>query len=512
MKFSRHSVMLVFFLVSVAVGCGCGKTAAQSDDAENIPLEADPQELVFESASSSTTFTVRSSSKPSVVSSVSWCKSSVGTFAQGQCSVTVNVEENTSTEQRTAYLSVVCGQEKVKVSISQAAADSVEPEDFLVENTPGDNLAWTMAGKLGMGWNLGNQMDSHSGGVSGETLWGNGKATQETFNSLKAKGFSSVRIPITWMGHIGEAPEYKLEESWLARVEELVGYARNAGLYCIINVHHDGADNNNWLNVKSAASSASSYESITAKFEALWAQIALRFKDQGDFLIFEAFNELHDGSWGWGENRTDGGAQYAVINKWVQVFVNVVRGTEGNNSTRFLGIPGYCANPDLTMEHLIMPEDSAEGRLLLAVHCYDPYDYTLECKYDEWGHTAKNNACPYGEKEVVEVLARLKAKYVDNGIPVYFGETGCSNRATERQIAFMSYYMEFFYKACKNYAIAPFFWDNGAVGTGRETSALIDHTNGEYINNGKVMVEAMRRAIVTAKESYTLRSVYNAAP
>ena len=512
MKAFTHILTSLLFPVILIIGCGCEKSASQSGDTKNIPLEVDPQELVFESASSSTTFTVRSSSKPSVVSNASWCKSSVGAFAQGQCSVTVNVEENTSTEQRTAYLSVVCGQEKLKVTVSQEAAESVEPEDFLVENTPGDNLAWTMAGKLGMGWNLGNQMDSHTDGVSGETLWGNGKATQALFNSLKSKGFSSVRIPVTWKGHIGDAPEYKLEESWLARVEELVGYARTAGLYCIINVHHDGADNNNWLNVKKASVSSSDYEAITAKFSALWAQIALRFKDYGDFLIFEAFNELHDGSWGWGENRTDGGAQYAVINKWVQVFVDVVRGTGGNNATRFLGIPGYCANPDLTMEYLVLPEDSAEGRLLLAVHCYDPYDYTLECKYDEWGHTAKNNACPYGEKEVVEVLARLKAKYVDNGIPVYFGETGCSNRATERQIVFMSYYVEFFYKTCKNYAIAPFYWDNGAVGTGKETSAVLRHTDGEYINNGKVMVEAMSRAISNASGDYTLRSVYNAAP
>ncbi len=512
MKRTAGIFPVLFFLSSFALGCSCEKNTSHKEGGTTIALEVAPKELSFSSVSSVQTLTVKSSTKPSVVSSASWCRSAVGIFDQSQCSVTVTVDENASAEQRTAYLSVVCADEKVKVAITQGVSEPVEPEDFLVENVPGDNLAWTMAGKLGMGWNLGNQMDSHSGGVSGETLWGNGKATQATFNSLKAKGFSSVRIPVTWMGHIGDAPDYELDEDWLARVEEIVGYAKSAGLWCIINVHHDGAENNNWLNVKKAASSASEYDSITAKYEALWRQIALRFKGQGDYLIFEAFNELHDGSWGWGENRTDGGAQYEVINKWVQAFVDVVRRTGGNNATRFLGIPGYCANPDLTMEHLVLPEDSAEGRLLVAVHCYDPYDYTLECKYDEWGHTAKNNACPYGEKEVVEVLARLKAKYVDNGIPVYFGETGCSNRTTERQIAFQRYYMEFFYKACKNYGIAPFYWDNGALGTGRETSAVIDHANGEYINNGKVMVEAMSKAISTSKESYTLRSVYNAAP
>ncbi len=377
---------------------------------------------------------------------------------------------------------------------------------------PVENPALVMAARLGLGWNLGNQMDSHNDGVAEETAWGNPKATQRLFDSLKAKGFSSVRIPVTWMGHIGEAPDYKVDEAWMNRVCELVDYAGKAGLYVIINVHHDGADSQYWLNVKDAAASRASYSSITAEYRALWKQIALKFRDRGDFLIFEAFNELHDGGWGWGTNLTDGGAQYAVINNWAQAFVDVVRETGGNNATRYLGIPGYCSNPDLTMNYLMLPDDSAENRLMVAVHCYDPYDYTLDCKYDEWGHTAVNNACPDGEESLVQLFARLMSKYVNRRIPVYFGETGCSNRSDERQVAFQLYYLEYFYKACKDYGIAPFYWDNGVVGTGKETSAVLNHATGEYINNGQKMVEAMYRAISTEDEAYSLESVYNTAP
>lgn len=512
MKSIRNIFTELVVVGSVAVACGCGKSASNETDTTSVPLEVKPTELRFECEASSAEVSVKASSRPSVVSNASWCTARIGTFADACATLTVKVEANESEDVREAALSVICGEEKVKVTVSQAGAKSETPSDFLFENTPEDNLAWNMAKKLGLGWCLGNQMDSHSDGVSGETLWGNEKATQELFNSLKSKGFSSVRIPVTWMGHIGDAPEYKVEDAWMNRVRELVDYAHKAGLNVIINVHHDGADNNNWLNVKKASVSSSDYEAITAKFSALWVQIAAAFATYGDFLIFEPFNELHDGSWGWGDNRKDGGAQYEVINKWVQVFVDVVRGSGGNNATRYLGIPGYCSNPDLTMEYLVLPEDSAEGRLLVAMHCYDPYDYTLECKYDEWGHTASNNACPYAEKEIVELLAKVKAKYIDNNIPVYFGECGCSNRSSERQVAFMKYYIEFFCKACKNYAIAPFYWDNGAVGTGKETSAVVRHTDGEYINNGKLMVEAMGRAISNTSKDYTLRSVYNAAP
>ncbi len=409
-----------------------------------------------------------------------------------------------------AVLSVCCGKNGTS---GYGGADTGGRTDDTVpeERTDGD-AALKMAEKLGLGWNLGNQMDSHNNGVAEETAWGNAKATQATFDGLKAKGFTSVRIPVTWMGHIGEAPDYEVETAWMDRVAELVGYAEAAGLNVIINVHHDGADSAWWLNLKKAASSSADYVNITRKFKALWRQIALRFADKGDFLIFEPFNELHDGGWGWGDNLRDGGAQYAVINKWVQAFVDVVRETGGCNATRWLGIPGYCANPDLTMAHLTLPEDSAEGRLMVAVHCYDPYDYTLECKYDEWGHTAVNNPCPAAETELLDVLERLKEKYVDKGIPVYIGESGCANRQTQRQKEFRRYYLEYFCKASRDCGIAPFFWDNGYDGSGRESSAVINHSTGEYLADGEMVTEAMVRAVSDDSESYTLASVYDSAP
>ncbi len=511
MNFLKHKVLI--FAMLLATVSACGKESGSGDSPKKVDLTVTPSELSFTSEAGSAEVKITASTKPSLVSSASdWCKVTSSTFSENVCNATVTVTANTSSSERTAYVSVVCGNDKVKVSISQDAKAEEPEEDFLAEITPGTSLAWTVAKKLGLGWNLGNQMDSQNNGVADETGWGNERATQATFDGLKSKGITSVRIPVTWMGHIGEAPEYKIEDAWMSRVSEIVGYAEKAGLIAIINIHHDGADSKYWLNIKNAASSAAEYEAITAEYKAVWKQIAEAFKDKGDFLIFEAFNEVHDGGWGWGGNRTDNGAQYSVINKWVQEFVNVVRATGGNNASRYLGIPGYCTNPDLTMENLVLPTDSAKDKLLVAVHCYDPSDYTLEAKYDEWGHTAKNNPAPVGEKEVVAVMAKLKAKYIDNGIPVYFGETGCVNRSTTRQTLFQKYYLEFFYRACRNYGIAPFLWDNGSRETGRETSGFIDHATGEYIANGSSIIPALKDAIFSEKSSYTLRSVYENAP
>ena len=120
----------------------------------------------------------------------------------------------------------------------------------------GGNNAREVALSMGVGWNLGNQMDAFSNGVASETCWGNPIATQQLFDTLKSKGFSTVRIPVTWMGHIGEAPAYPIDAEWLSRVKEIVEMAENAGLNAIINMHHDGADSKHWLNIKEAASNA----------------------------------------------------------------------------------------------------------------------------------------------------------------------------------------------------------------------------------------------------------------
>ena len=120
--------------------------------------------------------------------------------------------------------------------------------------------------------------------------WGNQKTTQTCFDRLKALGFSTVRIPVTWLGHIGEAPEYKIDEAWLDRVAEIVGYAEKAGLKAIVNIHHDGADSKYWLDIAGAAVNSELQSQILAEITAVWGQIAAKFADKGDFLIFEAFH------------------------------------------------------------------------------------------------------------------------------------------------------------------------------------------------------------------------------
>ena len=362
---------------------------------------------------------------------------------------------------------------------------------------------------LGLGWNLGNQLDAHNNGISGETFWGNPMVNQNLFDAIAKAGFKSVRIPVTWMGHIGPAPDYIIQSQWIDRVAEIVDYAEKAGLTSIINIHHDGADSNYWLDIKNAALNDATNVRIEAEIAALWSQIAERFADKGETLIFESMNEIHDGGWGWGANRTDGGKQYRTFNHWQQVFVDAVRKTGGKNSDRWLIVPTYCTNIDMG-DYLTLPDDPSR-RLIVAVHCYEPYEYTLEAQYPEWGHTGTvGKKHKNGENELLAQLDNVVALRNSWGVPVYIGEFGCVHRDDQRAEAFRKYYLQYYCKAASDRKLPIIYWDNGASGSGREQSGLFNRSTGSFLNNGEEIVNAMTRGYYSP--SLTLNGVYVTAP
>lgn len=370
--------------------------------------------------------------------------------------------------------------------------------------------------QIGLGWNLGNQFDSNNGYNSAtESSWGNPVVTEQFFQCLSAAGFNTIRIPITWMGHMGASPTYTIDETWFSRIEEVVTQAIDANLNVIINIHHDGANSQYWLNIKTAANSDSISQCTNAQITAVWTQIANRFEKFDNHLIFEGFNEIHDGDWGWGTNRSDGGKQYAELNEWNQTFVDAVRATGGNNANRFLACPGYCTNPDLTVANWVKPNDSAENRILCAVHFYDPNEYTLTNKYTEWGHTASSDKKEsWGdEANVTSTFSKLKNTFVDNNIPCYMGEIGCVRRGNENDEQFRRYYLEYVTKAARNANIPVIIWDNGGTGTGNEQSGMFNRTTGAVVDDyANQIIKAMLKAWNSTDASYTLESIYQKGP
>ena len=195
-----------------------------------------------------------------------------------------------------------------------------------------------IAADMGAGWNLGNTLEANSGGIPSETAWGNPEASQEIIDMVADAGFKTIRVPVSYLGKIDDANGYKLEEAWLDRIEEVVNYCYSKDLYVIVNVHGDGYNpvNGGWLLVN-----GEDQETIKAKYEALWKQIAERFADYDEHLIFESMNEVFNG-----EYSDPIPEQYDNLNAYNQIFVDTVRETGSNNTHRWLLVPGWNTNID----------------------------------------------------------------------------------------------------------------------------------------------------------------------
>jgi len=441
---------------------------------DSVALSISPKTMTFDaSTQESQKLVVTYSSFVNAVSDADWCiVEGIGGAPKGEYHFNVSCRTNYDAEERSTVIRILRINTVLdSVVVTQAAADTTGRVNGLL---------------LGLGWNLGNQFDAFNNGKASETAWGNPKCTQATFNGIKAAGFNSVRIPVTWLGHIGDAPDYKIDDDWMEKVATAIGYAEVAGLKAIINIHHDGGSSKYWLNISTAALNDSVNNAINAQLYAMWTQIANRFKDKGDWLMFETLNEIQDGHWGWGANRTDGGKQYAVLNGWNQTCVNAIRATGGNNATRWIGVPGYSTNLELTLNYLVLPTDPA-NRIAVAIHCYDPNNFTLEDKVHTWGTDA--------EKSSLETTMRtIRTRYLDQGIQAYMGEFGCVQRADEQYEQYRLDYLAFYAKTARNNNLSIMLWDNGAGADkgGEEANAFIHHGTGDYISEkGKAATEAL---------------------
>lgn len=83
-----------------------------------------------------------------------------------------------------------------------------------------------VAEDMGAGWNLGNGLDAYDSTGGNEYAWGNPTITQNLINSVKQSGFKTIRVGVSYMNHIGSAPDYQIDTDWLNRVNEARGVQR----------------------------------------------------------------------------------------------------------------------------------------------------------------------------------------------------------------------------------------------------------------------------------------------
>lgn len=365
------------------------------------------------------------------------------------------IEANISPLARTAQISFTRGDIVESVTVNQAAGQ--------VEANM-DRTAKELAKAMYPGWNLGNTMEAgdmannftNAGGLGAETAWQSTQTTKALIDFVKAQGFKSVRIPTSWvMGHITDAENMTIDPAWLARVKEIVDYCISDGLYVFINDHWDGG----WIEVEGFSKTSSSYEAVDEtiiadkvnKLKKLWTNIATYFKDYNEYLMFAGLNEPFQE---YSLFSTRHRELTPILERYNQAFVDAVRATGGNNAKRVLIVQGPSTNISSTVNYFNMPTDTENGKLMVEVHYYEPWDFCGSNATKDWNADAS----------VKTSFESLKTKFVNHDIPVVIGEYGANwQENTESHNDAIRRYFKSVVENAGNCGIVPFAWDINVV-------------------------------------------------
>ena len=399
---------------------------------------------------------------------------------------------------------VVAGSFTAPFSVQAAKKDTTSFEDLNQSQ---------IVEAMGPGWNLGNQLESVTDNVPEETNWGNPVITEKLIQSVKAAGFKSIRIPVSYFAKIDDDKDYTIDSKWLDRVQEVVNYCIKNDLYAVINIHGDGYNtiDGSWL-----LCNGKNQTEIKKKYKKVWKQIAERFKNYDEHLLFESMNEEFDGSYS--EPNKE---YYQNINDYNQIFVDTVRKTGDNNTKRWLIIPGWNTNIDYTTgdygfklptdQYRDKSIDKEEQRIMISVHYYSPWDFCggENCVITQWGNEADDpskTSTTCDETYMKNQLNLMKTTFADKGYPVFIGEYGSIDKTSydSENEYYRAYFARKLCQLSRKNGCIPMYWDNGYNGV--HGFGLFDRTTCEITQ--PVIIDAIMEGFgQKASQNSTLMSV-----
>jgi endoglucanase len=484
MKSARIFAM-IRFLIAVLVFTGCKK----KNDAVTPELSASPSEITLPAEGGTADVAITGNAQWTVSNpGSSWLQLNQASGNSGTATIKLTAAVNGTGSTRSAILSINSsnGQSR-RVKVSQQA--TLYPSYNTSPQAPdsiGMSTAVQLAAKFKLGWNIGNTLEA----TGGETSWGNPKITESYVKAVKQLGFTAIRIPCAWDIHVANKATAQIDQDWMNRVKEVVGYCVNNGLYVMLNIHWDGG----WLenNITKAKQ-----DSVNAKQKALWEQIATSMRDFDEHLMFASANEPN----------ADDAAEMAVLASYHQTFVTAVRSTGGRNSHRVLIVQGPNTNASLTSDLMnTLPKDPVANRLMVEVHNYLPSQFCFLNEDVSWGKMAyywgngyhstiePDRNATYGEEDAhIADYNKMKTKFVDKGIPVIMGEYGAYRRGGSANVpkdlalhnASVDYWITFTTKEAVARGIKPFWWDTGGALDRQNNTVKDQRTIDALIDGGK---------------------------
>jgi aryl-phospho-beta-D-glucosidase BglC (GH1 family) len=447
--------------VKVACGANSATVTATQIAKDGIVIESvspDPSDLSY--AATELTVNFLCNVDYTVTPADAWVsvEDPAGRSAMTEHQVVLKVNANGTKEARQTTVTFTAGDASATITVSQAPNNSNNMSSNAVE----------LAKKIYAGFNIGNTMEA----TGGETAWGNPEITEKYIQGIKAAGFNAVRLPVAWDSHLADRSTYTIQESWLNRVSQVVGWCVANDLYVIVNIHWDGG----WLEEHCLSGSQ---DEVNKEQKALWTQIANKLNSYDEHLLFAGCNEPN-------AKTAD---KMAVLKTYEQTFVDAVRATGGNNATRVLIVQGPDPNIDETNSLFgDMPTDVVADRLMVEVHYYDPWQFCGQTSDDGsfyfWGagnHVSTSNRnASWGEEDYVATqFEKMQKQFVNKGIPVILGEYGAlvdrsayiidaAQKAAHKQSRYD--WNKVITREAKNHGMVPFLWDTGDG---------IDRTTGE---------------------------------
>lgn len=385
--------------------------------------------------------------------------------------------------------------------------------------------------RIECGWVLGNSLASYIEGAGDtldvETCWGNPRTTEEMVDSVAAAGFNALRLSVRWYPHFTDTINAVVDTTWMKRIKQIADWGLKNNMQIMINTDHE-----EWLELQPYYRDSTN---ILRKEFNLWRQIAEFFRDYDDRLAFVGTGEPHAGEFF--SKPTE--ENLFMQKRFNQVFVDAVRSTGGNNSHRNLIVQTYQTDPRFCPEAFEKPFDSTEGHLIVEIHYYYPFLYTIKGwnrffgkKYE---HVAKKAGEPNidaatlqamtaaatqgqfinideiinkqlgvvaEDPELEETMRKMKDLFIDKGLPVVIGEIGASQWYNEGEKYWeqirdsrVDYYRETI-SAARRYNIPCFVFDDGLKGKGEMYFSFFDrHNNMKVINplELKTIIEASKR-------------------
>ncbi|MBQ7753312.1 MAG: cellulase family glycosylhydrolase [Treponema sp.] len=329
-----------------------------------------------------------------------------------------------------------------------------------------------------------------TGGMALE-LDDNPLVTKAFFDAIKAKGFTSIRICVTWFPHIIEKDTYKIDPVFMARVKEVVDWAISDGFYVLLNEHHSVHDYCVSPKYGDGYNLDGSQQS-KAYLEAIYRQICAAFNGSYDErLIFEILNEPRlirndgkNGSWDiWAENLLNAVEKESAtkaLTEYSKSIIKIIRESGGNNAKRFIMVAPYATDWRMvTQDYLnyfdfdaLKQADTASNKLMVAIHWYP-----MGFNGDKETSARKNYGSDVTKNNFEGVFKSAYDNFISKGVPVCITEFGIENNAdfvdykrfwgnqieSDRQTRLTC--LSDFCEVAGKYGLSLMAWDDGGVHT-----------------------------------------------